>query len=140
MIRLDLLMKRRVKNQMKENTRYARSSESESRRGVLAAACRVLAGSTLLPLAAGCGKANGPEQACVDPNDLPFGQRSLREANNYVEVSTTPQKQCLDCAYFSGEPAETSEPATCGNCEIFAGIVNKNGFCDSWSARDGAAG
>jgi len=74
---------------------------------------------------------------CANPNNLSFSENSLRNANKYTEVSEDPEKTCLNCAFFTpGEPMETGEIPNCGVCDIWVGAASKNGYCESWAAKD----
>ncbi|MDG2243442.1 MAG: high-potential iron-sulfur protein [Rhodospirillaceae bacterium] len=89
---------------------------------------------------AACG--DGEEIAlCADPNMLSFGENSIRQANKYAEVSEEPDKNCLNCAFFTPEPAGPDGVVpNCGDCSIFEGLASKNGYCDSWSTKDTGQG
>ncbi|MBT4741100.1 MAG: hypothetical protein HN793_12855 [Rhodospirillaceae bacterium] len=88
---------------------------------------------------AACG---GEEIAlCADPNALSFGENSIRQANKYTEESAEPENNCLNCAFFTPEPAgPDGEVPNCGHCSIFEGLASKNGYCDSWSTKDTGQG
>lgn len=101
-----------------------------SRRAAVKLGVQVSAVGATAGLLAACGE--GEKVAlCADPNMLSFSQNSLRQANNYIETSTIADKDCLNCAFFRAE-----EGASCGECDIFEGPASKNGYCDSWSAKD----
>ena len=78
---------------------------------------------------------------CADPNSLSFGENSIRQANKYTESSPEPGKNCLNCAFFTPEPAGPDGVIpNCGHCSIFEGLAGKNGYCDSWSTKDTGQG
>lgn len=85
---------------------------------------------------------NGEEIAlCADPNSLSFGENSIRQANKYTEASPEPEKNCLNCAFFTPQPAgPDGEVPNCGDCSIFEGLASKNGYCESWSTKDTGQG
>ena len=103
-----------------------------SRRTVVRLAARISVAGAVGGVISACGQSGGT--VCVDPDELSFGETSIRNANNYVEVSKEPDKNCANCAFFKAEAG-----AACGDCEIFTGPANKDGYCDSWSAPEGAA-
>ncbi len=105
-----------------------------SRRVVVGWAARLPAVGAGAALLSGCD--NNNTALCVDPEDLNFSEASIRKANNYIERSAQPDKQCVNCAFFQLPPAAGGVEPTCGNCEIFSGPANKDGYCDSWSARE----
>lgn len=106
------------------------SRRALSRRTVVKLGVQVPAVGAMAGLLTACGE---EEMAilCADPNSLSFSQNSLRQANKYVEVSKEAGKNCLNCAFFRAE-----EGASCGECDIFEGPANKDGYCESWSAKD----
>ena len=57
-------------------------------------------------------------------------QSGLRESLHYTESSDDHERQCHLCSFFS-----PGDDPRCGHCQILGGSVNKNGRCDSWSAR-----
>lgn len=101
-----------------------------SRRAAVKFGVQVSAVGAAAGLLSACGE--GEQVAlCADPNSLSFSQNSLRQANKYIEASPYADKNCLNCAFFRAE-----EGATCGDCDIFEGPASKDGYCDSWSAKD----
>lgn len=113
-----------------------KKQNSYSRRSAMGLAAKASVGAALGGLLTACGGRNtGP--ACVNLDDLSMGDASMRKANNYTEASAQPDKNCLNCAFFKLDAASEGSPAaSCGNCEIFTGPANKNGYCDSWSEID----
>ena len=105
------------------------SKQRYSRRQVVQLATQVSMASAVAGLVSACGQSGGT--ACVDPDELSFGEQSIRNANNYVEASNQADKNCANCAFFKAEAG-----ATCGDCEIFEGPAHKDGYCDSWSAQE----
>ena len=94
--------------------------------------------------AAGMLAACGDEEEialCANPNSLSFGENSIRQASNYNEASAEADKNCLNCAFFTPEPAGPDGIVpNCGHCSIFEGYASKNGYCDSWSTMDTGQG
>jgi len=77
-----------------------------------------------------CGNSDKPA-ACADPEKMSPSEKSLRDAQHYVERSPDPAKVCGGCAFFSA--AEGA--GDCGRCQIFNGPANAKGHCGSWAAR-----
>ncbi len=71
----------------------------------------------------------GAAPACADPNVLDSGQMSIRESLNYVEQSKNPAQTCNVCGFLK------DVKGNCGNCDIFNGPANVNGYCDSWAMK-----
>jgi hypothetical protein len=48
-------------------------------------------------------------------------------------VAQTPDKtkNCANCRFYNA-PAQEGE---CGGCQLFAGKVHPNGYCQSWFAK-----
>ncbi|NKB43727.1 MAG: hypothetical protein GKS03_05550 [Alphaproteobacteria bacterium] len=111
-----------------------------SRRSFVKMGIQVPFVATAAGMLAACG--DGEEIAlCADPNSLSFGENSIRQANNYTEVSEEPENNCLNCAFFTPEPAGPDGVVpNCGDCSIFEGLASKNGYCDSWSTKDTGQG
>lgn len=101
-----------------------------SRRAVVKLGIQVPAVGAMAGLLTACSEEE-LAALCADPNSLSFSQNSLRQANKYVEVSKEADKNCLNCAFFRAE-----EGALCGECDIFEGAAHKDGYCESWSAKD----
>lgn len=76
------------------------------------------------------GACGAKQPVCANPDDWSLSENGLRKANNYTELSTDPEKNCLNCAFFKADEAAES---SCGQCEIFTGVAHSNGYCDSWS-------
>jgi hypothetical protein len=112
------------------------NNNSYSRRDAMGLAARVSAGAAFGGLLSACGGGQNAGPVCVDTDDLSVGEASMRKANNYVEVSSQPEKNCANCAFFKIDGAAG---ASCGNCEIFNGPANQAGYCDSWSAKQAPA-
>jgi hypothetical protein len=64
--------------------------------------------------------------ACASPDANDSG---LRSSLHYAESGPDPAQHCSGCSFFSDPKGD------CGSCMILNGPVNKNGHCDSWSAR-----
>jgi hypothetical protein len=75
-------------------------------------------------------KKDSTAQACADPAAM-SADKSLRDAQHYVEQSPDPSKTCRGCSFFSS----TNDERTCGHCRILNGVVNPDGHCDSWAAK-----
>jgi len=117
------------------------------RRAFLGRSGFLLAGATLW--LAGCGRseprasaaggevaaaADTAEVAGADPcNDLTAltkDELALRETFGYVPHSSDPEIECEHCEFYK-EPV-AGKP--CGGCTLFAGPVEPEGMCDSFSA------
>lgn len=81
--------------------------------------------------AAAEGMAKGESSAgdpCSDISGLTEQEKQTRVANSYVGKSTTEDKECDDCRFYSkGEP--------CGTCELVKGPINPGGYCTAWASR-----
>jgi hypothetical protein len=106
-----------------------------SRRSVVKLGTQVPVVAATAGLLTACG---GEEVAlCANPNSLSFSENSIRQASNYTESSPHADKNCLNCAFFTAEPADANgEIPNCGHCSIFEGLAAKTSYCDSWSTKD----
>jgi hypothetical protein len=103
-------------------------SKFYSRRSMVRLGIQLPVAGAVVGLLGACG-AKQNAVTCADPDDWSLSENGLRKANNYTEVSTDPEKNCLNCAFFKADSAESS----CGQCEIFTASAHRNGHCDSWS-------
>ena len=94
-----------------------------------AATRRTLLRLALAAPAAAFASAAAAQQACVDLDALPSGQKSLRKALNFKLASADPARRCAGCAFY------TATQGACGQCAIFSSPVPAQGVCDSWAAR-----
>jgi hypothetical protein len=76
------------------------------------------------------GQAVAEPRPCDDLSGLSPEQIELRETFGYVEEAPDPEFECHHCEFYH-EPAPGKY---CGGCTLFAGPVNPEGFCDSFSA------
>jgi hypothetical protein len=90
---------------------------------------RALLALALAAPALALARAAAAEEACVDLDALPSGQRSMRKTLNFQLASDDPARRCGGCAFFS------APKGACGQCQIFNGPVPAQGRCDSWAAR-----
>ncbi len=115
---------------------------ARSRRAFLAQA-GLAAGAALLALA-GCGKrepggeaaagsaggtAARPGPPCDDLAGLTAAQVQVRGNYEYVEQASEPELACRRCEFYKPAPAG----AFCGGCTLFAGPVNPDGSCNTFS-------
>ena len=101
-----------------------------SRRNLLRQSVQLPLGGLLLAAAASpAAFAADAKKVCADPKAMDSGQRSIREALNYVEMAKDPTMTCADCGFFQA----TADG--CGTCMIFTGPANAQGHCESWSAK-----
>lgn len=96
--------------------------------------------ATSLPFAlAACNGGQEKAAVCVDLESLSMGEKSSRSALEYTEASAFSDKNCFACAYFTPTSSDDGDEASpCGECSIFQGPANGNGYCNSWSIRDEA--
>lgn len=66
---------------------------------------------------------------CVNLDDLPASEKSMRQALNFMLISDDASRHCAICAFYSAGEGD------CGKCQIFNGPVPAQGRCDSWAAR-----
>ena len=103
---------------------------------------RLLVTSPVLLLATGLGGSmpvtgcSGADDACVDPDALSSGERTLREGQRYVARSATRDADgailtCAGCQFFQVDPTR----AGCGLCQILGGPVSPQGHCSAWAGR-----
>jgi hypothetical protein len=67
-----------------------------------------------------------PAFACTDTTGIPEDQVALRTAQNYIDKSTTPGRNCTNCQFFN------AAAEGCGGCQLFAGTVHPEGYCNGW--------
>jgi hypothetical protein len=78
-----------------------------------------------------CGKEKPKVLMCTDTSGLPPADLQIRETVlGYVDVSTTPGKNCLNCQQFL-----PGLPNACGTCKIVKGPINPAGNCKSFLAK-----
>lgn len=68
--------------------------------------------------------------ACDDLSGLSETEIKKRESLKYVSQTPDAAKNCANCRFYKA-PAQEGE---CGGCQLFAGIVYPNGYCQSWFA------
>jgi hypothetical protein len=103
-----------------------------TRRKILTGAVQIPVAGAILFTAAACGESGGGKQAaCVDPDKLSSGEKSLRASLHYTSKSPDAQKICKGCSFWAATP----DKASCGQCMILTSITEDSGHCDSWSAR-----
>ena len=56
----------------------------------------------------------------------------MRETLGYVDESPNPEQLCSNCRFYT-QPAEGD---VCGGCQLFAGPVAPDGYCNSWAAME----
>ena len=67
---------------------------------------------------------------CNDLSGLTKDELALRDTFGYVPHSPDPETECEHCEFYK-QPAP-GQP--CGGCTLFAGPVEPEGMCDSFSA------
>ncbi len=70
---------------------------------------------------------------CNDTSGLSAGEKQGRDALKYVDKSTMPNKNCLNCGLYKA-PAKAGE---CGGCTILKGPIHPEGYCTGWSPKAG---
>jgi hypothetical protein len=68
------------------------------------------------------------DDPCGDVSALTDEERTDREDVAYVSQTPDPEKRCDNCELW--KPPEGGSP--CGGCEILAGPVHPQGYCDVW--------
>jgi len=104
------------------------TKQNLSRRNLLRRGVELPLGGLLLA-AAGSVAAQAADKVCADVKSMDSGQKSIREALNYVEKSPDATKTCGSCGFFM------AAADGCGTCMIFTGPANAQGHCESWSAK-----
>jgi len=72
---------------------------------------------------------------CTDLNkDLTEADLSTRNSLKYVPKTEKEDQNCLNCQFYQPDKFDGS----CGGCQLFVnGAVNPNGWCLSWTAKQG---
>lgn len=69
--------------------------------------------------------------ACTDTSGLTDIEKTQREGTGYVDISTMPDRNCLNCNFWqSGEVADS-----CGVCQVVKGPIHPKGYCNLWAAK-----
>jgi hypothetical protein len=76
------------------------------------------------------GESQAADKVCADPKSIDAGARSIRESLKYTEAFPDTSMRCAACAFYQAGAPE------CGMCQIFSGLVNASGHCDSWSPKN----
>ncbi|MFN2370383.1 MAG: hypothetical protein ABR506_04425 [Candidatus Krumholzibacteriia bacterium] len=79
--------------------------------------------------AANAGAAAPGPRSCDDLTGLTPSQIQVRESFEYVEQAEDPALACRLCEFWKAPAAGTF----CGGCTLFAGPVNPEGSCNSFS-------
>ena len=88
------------------------------------------AGTTAGEQPAPPAQAAAEPRPCDDVSALTPQELQLRQTFGYVEPAPDPEFECHHCEFYK-EPAAGEY---CGGCSLFAGPVNPEGYCDSFSA------
>ena len=111
-----------------------------SRRSAVKLGVQVPVAATAAVVLGACGE-DEEVILCANPNSLSFSENSIRQANNFTEVSPHADMNCLNCAFFTQGVAEAEAiDPSCGHCSIFEGFANLAGYCDSWATKDTGQG
>lgn len=81
----------------------------------------------------GDGKKELAADACDDLSGLSESEIKKREELKYVAKTPDTTKNCVNCRFWKA-PAQEGE---CGGCQLFAGKVHPNGYCQSWFTQEG---
>ncbi|MDX1732892.1 MAG: high-potential iron-sulfur protein [Halioglobus sp.] len=81
-----------------------------------------------VPLLSGCGEE--PVSGCSAPELLTRGDLEMRGTMAYTDRSPDSDQTCGNCLFFQG-----GEFDGCGGCNILAGIIDREGYCESWAQR-----
>jgi hypothetical protein len=76
---------------------------------------------------AACSK---PALVCTDTTGVDPAAVALRQAQAYVDKSTTSGRNCTNCSFY-----QAAADGQCGACTLFAGPINPEGYCNGWSRR-----
>ena len=79
------------------------------------------------------GGAAGEEDAlaaCNDVSGLSEEEKQVRQNFEYVNETPYPEKRCNNCQFYQQPEGGT----VCGGCQLFAGPVSPQGYCNSWIA------
>lgn len=109
-----------------------KSQKNITRRNVIVQGIQIPAGAFVALALGACSQEQDGVRTgtCANTGSLTSGELSLRESTQYVEASVDPKKICQACTYFS-----SIEGSNCGQCQIFSGPVNANGYCTSWNPK-----
>ena len=101
--------------------------------GVAVGASSLLAACSATEPAPGteAGDVAGGPLDCSDISGLSETQVQTRTGLAYVEMSTTPDQNCLNCVQYQA----AAEAGTCGTCTLVPGPINPEGWCSSWAAK-----
>ncbi len=92
-----------------------------------AAACKEPAVEAPVKTTGAAPAATGP---ICDLAKVPEAEMAKRNALGYVDTSTMPDKNCLNCNLYKADNG-----AGCPGCTLFAGPITGEGYCNSWIAK-----
>lgn len=99
-----------------------------NRRQFLERAAVLGAGIGAGALLMGC-KSGGGGLTCTDTAGLAPADVQLRSTSAYVDHSTTPGQNCLNCSLF-----QAGAEGACGTCTVIKGPIHPEGHCNLWAA------
>ena len=76
------------------------------------------------------GEVESDLAACGDVSGLSEDEKQLRQNFEYVNETPYPEKRCDNCQFYQQPEGD----AVCGGCQLFAGPVSPEGYCNSWIA------
>ncbi len=75
-----------------------------------------------------CKKSETKEDPCADLLKLTVEEKAVRKEYEYVSKSPNPDQLCNNCDLW----IEPAEGAICGGCELMAGPIHPEGYCNTW--------
>jgi hypothetical protein len=69
--------------------------------------------------------------SCTDTSGLTEQQIQMRENAQYMDATPQPEKYCANCQLFT-EPVAGEQ---CGGCQVIAGPIHPQGYCNLWVAK-----
>ena len=69
--------------------------------------------------------------SCEGYDALDASALQTRQALGYVDATPREGQNCANCRFYT-QPAGASP---CGGCQLFAGPVSPDGWCQSWVAK-----
>jgi hypothetical protein len=105
------------------------NSEQQARRRLL----RVVGLVSASLVAGACKGKRGLGAECEGLDAISPLNVRLRATLEYVDVSTRPDKLCVDCSQYVISPAEDS----CGTCKLVPGPIHPKGTCKVFAPKVG---
>lgn len=108
------------------------SDAKMGRRDAARRALMVLGAAAIAPSAlAACGGEEAAEElTCTDTAGLSPAEIQTRQSQNYVDHSPN-ENECSGCRFYQAPQQE----GTCGGCQVIAGPIHPDGYCDLYAAQ-----